>query len=386
MIKNILFVHQSADLYGSDRVLLALVKKLDRTKFHPIVLLPVEGPLIGELVKAGIEYHVLPITRVARSTLSIKGLLALPANLIKSFRAVSRAMKNRDVHIVHSNTLAVLTGAIWAWWHHVPHVWHVHEIVVNPIIVRRAYTQLLSWFSDRIVCVSNATKQNLMLEKPALGKKISVVWNGLARESEIDTEAAKQLRNEIGAKDGDVVVALVGRMNRWKGHQLLVSAADALWHEGVRDIRFIFVGSVVPGQEHFLRALEQRIARSEAKNFFKILPFTSNVWPIWDACDIAVVPSTEPEPFGMVALEAMAASRPVIAANHGGLSEIVIPEETGFLVTPGSVTELAEAIKKLAEDPQLRAQMGRQGFLRYQAEFTLNRYVEKMIGVYERLV
>lgn len=337
MIKNILFVHQSADLYGSDRVLLALVTKLDRAKFHPIVLLPVDGPLIGELRAAGIECHVIPITRLARSTLSVKGLLTLPANLIKSFQAFSRAVRDRHIHVVHSNTLAVLTGAIWAWWHRVPHVWHVHEIVVSPIFVRKAYALLLNWFADRIVCVSNATKQNLMLDKPALEEKISVVWNGLARESAMDVAVVKQLRHEIGARNEDIVVALVGRINRWKGHHLLVSAADILWHEGARDIRFVFVGSVVPGQEHFLSALEQKIAHSEAKNCLQILPFTQNVWPIWDACDIAVVPSTEPESFGMVALEAMAASRPVIAANHGGLSEIVVPEETGFLVTPGIV-------------------------------------------------
>lgn len=383
MKKNILFVHQSADLYGSDRVLLALVSKLDRAKFHPIVLLPVDGPLIGELVAAGIECYVIPITRLARSTLSVKGLLTLPANLITSIQAFSRAVKDRHIHVVHSNTLAVLSGAIWAWWHRVPHVWHVHEIVVSPIFVRKAFALLLSWFADCVVCVSDATKQNLMLDKPALNRKICVVWNGLSRESEIDADAAKQLRHEIGARDEDIVVALVGRINRWKGQQLLVSAADILWYEGVRNIQFVFVGSVVPGQESFLSDLKQRIEQSEAKKCLKILPFTSNVWPIWDACDIAVVPSTEPEPFGMVALEAMASSRPVIAANHGGLSEIVVPEETGFLVTPGSATELAEAIKKLAVDARLRAKMGQKGFLRYQSEFTLNRYAERMVGVYE---
>jgi glycosyltransferase involved in cell wall biosynthesis len=106
---------------------------------------------------------------------------------------------------------------------------------------------------------------------------------------------------------------------------------------------------------------------------------------VWDASDIAVIPSTEPEPFGMVALEAMAAVKPVIAANHGGLAEIVVEGETGFLVTPGSAIELAEAIKLLVADAPLRKRMGVAGELRYSKKFTLDRYVENMVRVYEQI-
>lgn len=385
MKKIILFVHQSADLYGSDRVLLALVSKLDREKFTPIVLLPVDGPLVAELVAAGVECHVLPITRLSRAALTLRGLLGLPISLIQSIRAFNRVLNGRPVDLVHSNTLAVLSGAIWARWHHVPHLWHVHEIIVHPIFVRKVYAMLLSWFADLIVCVSDAVKVNLLQDKPALTSRIHVVWNGLARDIQMDVKEVHQYREQFTMRDGDILIALIGRINRLKGQRLLVDAAGILWEQDARNLRFVIVGSVVPGQEHFLHTLKQAINESPAKLCFVIQPFTHNVWNILDSCDIAVIPSTEPESFGMVAIEAMAASKPVIAANHGGLAEIVVQGETGLLVPPGDAPALAEAIKRLATDVQLRRQMGESGLLRYRNEFTLDRYVTNVAAIYTSL-
>jgi glycosyltransferase involved in cell wall biosynthesis len=383
--KSILFVHQSADLYGSDRVLLALVSKLDREKFIPIVLLPVDGPLVAELLAAGVECHVVEITRLSRATLSLRGLLGLPFNLLKSMRAMDRVLADRAIDIVHSNTLAVLSSPIWARWHRVPHIWHVHEIIVNPRFVRKAYTYLLSWFADCIVCVSQAAKENLVQDKPALAKKINVVWNGLECSSLVNGDAARMYREQIGLGENEVLVALVGRINRLKGQTLLVEAAGLLWQQGVRDVRYVLVGSAPEGQAHFFEKLQHAINQSPAKAAFSLQGFTNDVWLVWEACDIAVIPSTEPESFGLVALEAMAAAKPVIAANHGGLTEIVVSSETGLLVTPGSASELADAIKLLVAGAPLRKKMGEAGELRYRQEFTLDRHVENMVKVYEQI-
>lgn len=385
MKKTILFVHQSADLYGSDKVLLALVSKLDREKYLPVVIVPVDGLLVAALGAANVECHVLPVTRLARSTLSLGGLLRLPANLIRSLRAINLALSGRRIDLVHSNTFAVLSGAIWASWHRIPHIWHVHEIILRPKFVRKVYALLLSWFADCIICVSQATKDNLLQDKPTLARKIRVVWNGLDRDTVKDAESVRRYRDSTGMREGELLVALVGRINRWKGQRLLVEAATLLWQQGVHNLRFVFVGSVVPWQEHFLDKLKKAISDSPARQCFDIQPFTRNVWSVWDACDIAVVPSTEPEPFGLVALEAMIASKPVIAANHGGLSEIVVGGETGLLIPSSDAQALANAIYKLAVDKKLRLEMGRNGEKRYHEHFTLDVYVSNVEAVYESL-
>ena len=383
MKNTILFVHQSADLYGSDRVLLALVSRLDRVRFHPIVLLPVGGPLVAELQAAGIECHVVEITRLSRATLSLRGFLSLPFNLLKSMRSMDRVLSGRSVDIVHTNTLAVLSSSLWARWHRVPHIWHVHEIIVNPKFVRRVYSYLLSWFADRIICVSQATMANLVQDKPALANKIEVVWNGLEQRPSLDSHEVVAYREQLAVANDEVLIALVGRINRWKGQTILVEAAGLLWQQGVRNVSYLFVGSAPDGQGHFLDELQNSINLCPAKKMITLQGFTNNLWVVWDACDVAVIPSTEPEPFGMVALEAMAAAKPVIASNHGGLTGIVLAGETGLLVSPGSASDLAEAIKLLVADASLRKRMGEAGELRYRQEFTLDRYVENMVKVYQ---
>ena len=81
----------------------------------------------------------------------------------------------------------------------------------------------------------------------------------------------------------------------------------------------------------------------------------------WGHCLVAVVPSVWPEPFGMVALEAMATGRPVVASAVGGLADLVVDGATGILVPPGDVAALRSAIQRLLEDPLLRARMGAEG-------------------------
>ncbi|WP_347987291.1 glycosyltransferase family 4 protein [Methylomonas sp. AM2-LC] len=385
MKKIILFVHQSADLYGSDKVLLALVTGLDQEKFQPIVLLPFTGPLLDKFIEAGIECHVIPITRLSRATLSLKGVLGLPGHLIKSTVAINHVLQGRQVDIVHSNTLAVLSGAIWSRFYRIPHIWHVHEIILRPAMVRKIYAFLLSFFADTIICISNATKSNLLLDNPALNDKIRVVWNGLIRDHVLNSESVRHTRNAYGVKDDEVLLVLVGRINRWKGQHLLVNAVEILWHKGIRNLKILFVGSVVPGQENFLTDLEAAIDKSHAKQCFIIQSFTEDIWTIWDACDIGVIPSTEPEPFGMVALEAMASSKAVIAANHGGLAEIVLTDETGLLVTPNDPIELASAINRLAGDAAIRQNMGRAAYNRYASDFTLTKYVKNITQIYDEL-
>ena len=89
------------------------------------------------------------------------------------------------------------------------------------------------------------------------------------------------------------------------------------------------------------------------------------------------MPSTEAESFGLVALEAMLAKKPVIGSNHGGLTEIIVNNETGFLVEPNNETKLAEAISKLIENPELRKQLGEKGYQRAINEFSVATYVNK---------
>lgn len=381
-MKTILFVHQSAEMYGSDKVLLSLVEGLDPLKFRAIVLLPSEGPLRDELIARGIATHVVPIVKVSRASFSPKGLLQLPFQIVQSLQAISRLVRPDTVSVVHSNTLAVLSGALWARFHRIPHLWHVHEMIVHPRIAKRLFPLFLRLWADRIVSNSIATENLLLDVEPVLKPRSETIWNGMERAAQPNPEATGVFRQSIGLQPGELLVVLMGRINRWKGQNLLVDAARLLRAEGVSGVRYLIVGSPPEGQEHFLDTLREKIRTSGMDDAVTVMGFQNDIWPIWDAADVAVVPSTEPEPFGMVALEAMAAEKPVIAAGHGGLLDIVIDGETGLLFKPGDAADFARCLATLLKDPVLRREIGTAAFQRYQATFSLGAYVSGFERVY----
>lgn len=381
-MKNILFVHQSAELYGSDKVLLSLVAGIDRQLFQPIVLLPNKGPLFDILVEQGIEVYDVPLIKISRATLKPSGLLSLPKAIYVSMQAMKRILNGKPIHLVHSNTIAILSGALWAKFNNIPHVWHVHEMILHPKPVKHLFPYLLNLLSDVVACNSKATMNLLVETKPALASKCMVIWNGMTREEPVDANKRDSVREKLGIKAHDRLVLLMGRINRWKGQDLLVKAAEILRTQGINGVRYLLVGSPPPNQHFFLDNLQNQINNSTVKDSFSILQFQDEIWPIWDACDIAVIPSTEPEPFGMVALEAMAASKPVIAAGHGGLTDIVIHGETGLLFSPNRAEELAASLLQLLNDEASRVTMGQAGERRYKEVFNLENYVNGFESIY----
>jgi len=332
---------------------------------------------------AGITVHVVPIIKISSKTFSLGGLLKLPFQAIGSMRAMSRMLHGTKVDMVHSNTLAVFSGALWAWKNKVFHIWHIHEIIVHPAFAKRLFPWIVKKFADIVVCNSNATRKRLLESEPSLATKSVVIWNGVERDTAFNESDVCRFRRELGIEKGVVLVVHAGRINRMKGQVLLVQAATILWDRGVRNVRFLIVGSALTGQEYFTKSLKERISAFSKRGIITLMDFREDIWTIWDACDIAVVPSTEPESFGMVAVEAMVAGKPVVAARHGGLTDIVEHGVTGFLFEPGDVGYLAASLEELATSRKKRETFGQNGLTRVREKFTMLQYISSFNAIYE---
>ncbi len=381
---NILYIHQSAELYGSDKTLLYLVSDIRDKGFHPIVVLPSNGPLFQALQQAGIETIIAPVLKISRNMFRPGNLLSLPFQTFKAFGIIRKQLKGRTLGWVHSNTLAVLLGALYAKRYGVKHLWHVHEIIEHPRLISELYPKLVDFFSDKVVYNSKATMDFMVAQKPALAAKSTVVHNGIERTvPPASAEAIAHLRQtQFSAGPSDIVLGLVGRISRWKGQSLLLEAFAALAPQYPM-ARLVFVGSAPPNQEHFEQSLRSKIDALQLRDRVAIIPFTTDIWQIWDSLDIAVVPSTEPEPFGLVAVEAMLAAKPVVGAAHGGLTEIIIEGQTGLFFTPGDASALQRALGKLIADASLRNTLGQNGKARAESHFSQNRYVEDFSRLYQ---
>lgn len=374
---TILIIHQSAELYGSDKTLLLLLKYIDKTKFYPVVVLPNEGILKDELEKENIEVVIAPVLKLSRKMFTPKNIFKFIKDIKKGISILDKLNKKHHFDIVYSNTLAVSLGMVYAKKRKIKHLWHVHEIIIRPKIIAAIYPKLLMIFSDLVVCNSIATQKNLTQRIPKLESKSIVIYNGI----EIPKGSNPDKIN-LGFPVDNIVISLVGRISSWKGQQLLVSAFVILAKKHL-NIKLVFLGSAPLNQEHFEISLKNKIAENKLQEHVVIFPFQKEIAKFWNSIDIAVVPSTEPEPFGLVAAEAMLAKKPVIASNHGGLAEIVIDDVTGFLVEPNDAIALAEAISKLIDNPELRTQFGKKGHERVINEFSIERHVDQFEAIFE---
>jgi glycosyltransferase involved in cell wall biosynthesis len=167
-------------------------------------------------------------------------------------------------------------------------------------------------------------------------------------------------------------------------------------HRGVGDMKYVLMTGRIGDERKGLRVLHRaaRMLRGE-RDDFKIWVTHDDVtanddlveavgWrshddlaELYSRADICVVPSLWAEPFGMVAVEAMASGRPVVASDIGGLADSVVDGVTGFLVPPGDAEALAGKLRTLLDDADLRAGMGKRGRLRVEQNFYWPRIVEK---------
>ena len=375
---NILFIHQSADLYGSDKTLLQLLTYLDRTKFNPVVVIPLNGPLKDELEKVNVEVYITPVLKLYRNIVTPKNGLKFFSEYKKAIHFLDEINEKHKFDIIYSNTLAVLLGMIYAKKRKIKHIWHVHEIIIHPKIIANFFPKLLNKYADSIVCNSIATLANLTQRIPQIKDKSIVIYNGVEPINEINATVCK---TDFGFKTNDIIITLVGRIYRLKGHKLLLSSFIKHFSDQ-ENVKLLFVGSPVIGQEKYLYEVEEIIKTNLITDKVKILPFTKNLNSIWQITDIAVMPSTEAESFGLVAVEAMMAKKPVIGSNHGGLTEIIINDKTGLLFEPNNEKKLTEAIQYLLDNPIRRLEIGENGQNSVIEKFSIISYIQNFENLF----
>jgi glycosyltransferase involved in cell wall biosynthesis len=378
---SILFIHQSAELYGSDKTLLLLIKNLDKSKFKIVVILPNEGPLKIELEQIGIKVVLAPVLKLYRDIFKLKNAYHFLNEIRTSIKILDNLNKEYQFNLIYSNTLAVLLGAIYARKRKIKHLWHVHEIIVHPKLIASIFPKLLNNFADIIICNSKATLENLVKREKNISNKSKVIHNGLDHLMTV----SKISKRQLFFHEDDIIITLIGRISRLKGHKWLLETYKNRLLD-FKNVKLLFVGSPVLGQEHYLYDLEEFIKDNNLAENVQILPFTKDLEAVWSATDIAIMPSTEAESFGLVALEAMLHKKPVIASNLGGLKEIVVNNSSGFLVDVNSEIDLQKAITSLVDNKDLRIKMGNTGFDRAISHFSLKSYVEKFEKTFEELV
>lgn len=366
-MKNILFVHSSSEMYGSDRSLLNVVKYINKDEFKVYVILPCAGPLVDEMKKiSGVTVEIFEVAVLRRKNLSIKGGLQYIIEFNSSYWSLKKFIKKNSIDIVDTNTAVVFPGAVAAKHCKIKSIWHIREIIKNDT-ENKVISHVMNRYADLIVANSKSTGKALEVDQD----KVRVVYN-----------AVEEKENAILIPHEKFAVGMAGRINRWKGQKLFVDAAEIV-HRKIPNVIFKIAGDAYTGEDSIKQELVQYIENKNLTKTVILLGQVNDMVNFYSNIDLFVLPSIQPEPFGLVVIEAMEFGLPVIATNHGGPIEIIDDGIDGYLVGYENAEEMAERIIELMSNVEKCREMGEKGKKKKRKKFSVPAMVKSIENVFK---
>lgn len=353
-ITTVVHVILSLEIGGMEQVVVDLVKSLDRDRYVPVVIcVESRGPLADELEAIGIRVIKLP------PMLSIFSFL-YPSCLIKAIREVGAS-------VVHVHSGCWFKGAFAA------RICKAKKIIYTQHGATSANTRILktmeriaAFITDEIITVSTDLAEQLRVAGHIQMNKVSVIINGINTE-----RFSGQLPNE---KSGVIRIGVIARLEPVKDHGTLLRAIRILLDEGVNaSLDIVGDGS----EQSALEKLALELGISDSVHFFgsrRDIPQLLADIDIFCLCSLS-------EGTSISILEAMAASKPVVATNVGGNPALIEDGVNGFLVPVADPLSMAIALQKLIHNKELCLTMGEENRSRVKREFS----IEAMTAKYEKL-
>jgi glycosyltransferase involved in cell wall biosynthesis len=241
----------------------------------------------------------------------------------------------------------------------------------------------LEWYSNRClhkaIAVSEATKRDWMRRTGIPDHRVVTIHNGIDPDHFRRTKSKEAARASLGLPQDALVIGGLGRLDAAKGFAYLIEAMALLRPN------FPHAHVAIAGTGPLQQQLEAQAIALGIADRVTFLGFRSDVNEVLDACDVFVLSSLcEALPFAL--LEAMAHELPVVGTTVGGVPEVIVPSETGLLVSPRDPVALAEALKALLESAELREHLGRAGRARVVRDFHEADMVRKTIQVYRDML
>jgi glycosyltransferase involved in cell wall biosynthesis len=370
---RVAFVSQAGAKPGGAEESLSLLLQNLPTDIDPVVIVFEDGEFAARLRGSGLPTKVVDVPanlRAATREKPARGTLALPGVV----SAVARIFASERVDLVHTNTMkAHMIAAPAARLKGIPSVMHIRDMVegagrVAVRVVARTCTSeriaishaLASWYGmPRTTVISNPVD--------------------LSRYGNIPSKA--DARRILGIPVDDApLIGIVGRINRWKGHDRFLRAAAAVHRR--RPIRCVIVGEARFRDADFVPELHALAAELGIVERTTFVPWLDDPRTAYAALDVHCNCS-EREPFGRSIVEAAAAGVPTVAFDDGGAVDIISDGEDGRIIPAGDTDAFATALLGLVSDPVRREQTARRARLR-SARFAAPEHARLVVAVLRR--
>ena len=333
------------------------------------------GPLSHQVERAGALHVRLPV--------HAKNPIVMARNAL----ALRRLIDRHDIDIVHARSRSPAFSAFAAARRaRRRFVTTFHGTYDTGTPAKLWYSAIMTR-GDRIVAISDFIARHIQSTYGVDGARIATIHRGIdtARfdPEQVSAERMVSLATQWRLPDGVPVVMMPGRLSRWKGHRVFVEALARL---GRDDVRCLIVG-VAEGSVRYRRELDALIEARGLRPIVHMIDRCEDMPAAYMMADVVVSAATEPEAFGRVAAEAQAMGRPVIAADHGGARETVVPSETGWLVPPSDADALAATIAvALALETGHRERLGQLARAHIVANFTVELMRARTLDLYRELL
>jgi L-malate glycosyltransferase len=380
---KILFYNHTGKVSGAERVVLMILKGLDRERFETALLCPAEGPLQRMASELGIPCHSVPVLQ-ARFTVRPDRLIKYLWSFLFVFLELRRRISALNPDLVHANSIRsglVATTATLGLSTRV--VWHLHDL-----LPRHPLSFAIRWFAflfarAPMIAVSQAVADNFAGRLFSLRNRVHVILNGIETGKFQPSQVVRaKTREALDLSEQDFAVGIVGLLTPRKGQLDLIRAFGRVAGQ-LENATLLIVGSPVFNRDgEYEQILRQTVAKLGLDDRIRFLGERDDVPALMQGFDVLVVNSLV-EPFGLVVAEGMASSTPVVAAISGGIPELIQHGHNGLLVPSGDTHTLAEAIIGLAKNPQQRESIGKQGRASAELRFTLPRYLRDLQDFYE---
>jgi glycosyltransferase involved in cell wall biosynthesis len=250
---------------------------------------------------------------------------------------------------------------------------------------------------DIVIANSHYTAEQIETLHPIRPNQLRVIHRGTNLEAfsqtRISVERIEKLRRSWMVEPHEQVVLLAARLTPWKGQRVLIEAAAKLRARGYPDLVFILAGDP-QGRTDYVNELDQMISQAGLSGIVRRVGHVADMPAALSASSVVTVPSTEPEAFGRVAVEAQALGIPVIVSNLGAVPETVLappqvrPEQrTGWRVEAGSAEELATAIAAVMDmGPSAKGGLARRARAHVEAHFSLDKMVSETLDCYRAVL
>jgi len=379
---KILFYNHTGKVSGAEHLLLMILSQLDRDRFDPVVVCPREGTL--QTMAEGLAVPVETVAGLeARFTWRVDRLTRYCKSFYQTVSQVRRKVVSLEPVLIHANSIRsglVATAATLGLGTRV--IWHLHDLLPRHPLSTAIRGFACFSLRSRMIAVSQAVAGNFRGAFFPLRKRASVILNAIDLnkfQPAPDVRAAK--RRELELDNTEFVVGIIGQITPRKGPlQLLRAFARVL--VDLPQAVLVIVGAPLFNRDHeYLDLLKRTALELGLGRSVRILGSRSDVAAVMQSFDLLVINSSV-EPFGLVALEAMACNTPVLAAATGGLCEIVEHGKDGWLFPPGDEESLAAAIINLSRQPLLRTNLIEEGRKKVALNFGAERYMKELQDFY----